>query len=663
MSKYIKLVLLVTGLTAFLYGCQPGKENKGIMTPTVTEEPGYTMNETILEESNYFETQNTIDKKLQEEAAKGYSFEEPMVIVNPYGNSPLTAVIIFRTSTEMGGTITVKGKSPEDNILGSFDASKDHIVPVYGLYAGSTTAVSLTLEDGSMVTVDIRTDKMGFSTEKFEVEMSDESAYDFTKLTFACDLNGNITALDSKGDLRWLYNKGGILGVKALSNGHLAIPSAYTLKPLYYKSGILEIDLLGKVYHEYAIPGGMHHDIFELSDGNLLVASDRPDFETVEDYIVEIDRQTGEIVWELDLTDLIDRKEGGSINRTDEDWFHNNGIWYDEKSDIILLSGRHVDAIVAVDKSDKSLKWILGDPDGWSQEYQKYFFAPLGEDFEWQYAQHQVTMLSNGDIMCFDNGAGRTKTNKEEQKVTGQNVYSRAVAYRINEEEMTIRQIWEYGKEQGAEFYSEWISGAISLENDPDNIWITFGANLYHPEEDSYDYGPSDMFAPEIRQATNIVQVKNHKPVYHLKMNFLTYRTIRLSPYQEVGSFDAALQGGYLGSLGVTDSADVTIDLTGAKQAQDITLTLDPVKLTFNASYSSESKDDLMDSYLVLQEEDGTVIAYPAEQSASEGKEDKKEIEVNVSGWISTKGLEEAVYNVYVILGGTLYNTGDRISL
>ena len=43
---------------------------------------------------------------------------------------------------------------------------------------------------------------------------------------------------------------------------------------------------------------GQHQRFVELPDGNLLVASDSPDLSTVEDYVVEIDRETG-AVWSL----------------------------------------------------------------------------------------------------------------------------------------------------------------------------------------------------------------------------------------------------------------------------------------------------------------------------------------------------------------------------
>ncbi len=62
------------------------------------------------------------------------------------------------------------------------------------------------------------------------------------------------------------------------------------------------------------IPGGQHHDFVELPDGNLLVASDSPDLSTVEDYVVEIDRETGAVVWELDMKDLISQEDGQSAS-------------------------------------------------------------------------------------------------------------------------------------------------------------------------------------------------------------------------------------------------------------------------------------------------------------------------------------------------------------
>ncbi len=671
MRKLYKGLLLLSLMTVILWGCGKNEGKKESPTPSPTpsqsedtqgndSEAVGLKNTTVLEVKNYFDDQAQIDQGLQAELEKGYSFDEPFVIVNPYGKSPLTAVAIFSTDTEQGGSIRVKGKSSEDDVVGEFAKATNHIVPIYGLYPGETTQVELTLENGDSTTVEVTTDVIDFKLNDKKVTMHDKKSYDYSDLTLVCNSGGGLYMVDSKGDIRWYMEDTGTLGVKVLENGHLIAPSPYTLRPFYYKSGLVEIDLLGKVYFEYAIPGGMHHDVFEMPDNKLLVVSDRTSFETVEDYLVEIDRATGEVVWELDMTELIDPKEGGSLNRTDEDWFHNNGVWYEEKTDTILLSARHVDAIVAVNKTDKTIKWILGDPEGWSEEYQKYFFTQVGDDFEWQYAQHQVSILSNGDILCFDNGAGRTKTTKPDKESVGDDVYSRAVAYRIDEEAMTIEQVWQYGKELGPKFYSEWISGAIELDNDPNNIWITAGANLYNPEEDSYDYGPFDSFLPGLIQSTNIAQVKNNKVIYELKLDHLTYRTLRLSPYKDLFGFDIAKSGKYLGNQGDQSTEDVEINLATAEEAQNVTVSLDPTKMTLSASYTIPTQEDLKDSYIVLAKEDGTYLTFATNQSTVEGEENVK---VTVDGWVSSAAVEGSAYDVYIVLGGNLYNTGYQLDL
>lgn len=670
MSKRLISLCLILLLCSSLVGCKSKKESENKPSPTQAvqeqtdsdknDKANEALNAITLEINNYFDAQKQIDDSLIAEAEKKHSFEDPLLVVNPYGNAPLTAVAIFSTDSKVGGKITVKGKDEEDNIEGTFEADTDHIIPVYGLYPAGTTEVVISLDDGRSKTVSITTDTIDMDTEGIKAQMSKPSDYDYSKLTFIMATNGYLYAVDSKGDVRWFMKKNGVMGVKVLTNGHLILPSSYTSSPLYYQSGIIEMDLLGKVYREYAIPGGMHHDIVEMPDGNYLVAANRPGMETVEDYVVELDRETGEIVWELDVTKLIDPKEGGSINRTDEDWLHNNGVWYDEKNDLVLLSNRHTDAIAAVNKKDKTLAWILGDPEGWSEEYKKYFFKPVGDNFEWQYAQHQVSILSNGDIMCFDNGAGRTKVTKPEKEVTGDDVYSRAVIYRIDTKNMTIKQIWQYGKEIGGEYYSEYISGAIELDSDPKNIWITFGANLYNPEKKDYDYGPADLFNSELIQSTKIIQVKNDKLVYKLTLPHHTYRTLREAPYKDISAYDVKAEGSYLGSMGASRTVNATVDLSNAELKQDIELTLDPIMLTFKASYKSKSADNPPDSYLVLKKADDSRLVYSFTPAVTT---DDGSNTATVSGWISTKGLEGQEFYIYLFMGDKAYFTGKKIKI
>ena len=566
-----------------------------------------TEQETQEQEETIQAQQKEIDDALQAELENGYSLEDALIVVNPYGTAPLSAVAVFTTEEACGGTVTVKGKSPENDVTGTFEEDTDHIVPIYGLYSGQATEVEITLDDGTTSTFSVETEAVNVDYGTIQAEMLDESAYDYSELTFVCSTMGSVYALDAAGDLRFFTDMGGTLGVHQLRNGHLCLPTAEVLHPTYYKTGLMEIDLTGKVYQVYTVPGGQHHDFVELPDGNLLVASDPEDFSTVEDCVVEIDRESGEVVWELDMKDLISQEDGQSASMDSDgseetDWFHNNGLWYDAEHDLVLLSARHKDAIIAVNKEDKSLAWILGDPTGWENTDASYFFTPEGEVFEWFYAQHNVTMLDNGDICLFDNGTAKVKRVDAQNRVSGDDIYSRAVIYHIDTENMTVSQVFEYGKERGADWYSDWISGVESLDGTKDHLWITAGSHLYSESEDRSDFYPKDMFAEGLTKTTHIDQVDNGELTFELTIsgdtyNALTYRSFRMPLYTQYKGADVY---GYYGQR-----VDASMDREDALLIQENDQAADAVETDIEKKQSLIESSYEIDRQLTAEQENG----------------------------------------------------------
>ena len=624
---------------------------------------------TALEVTDRFAQQTAVDEALLQEAQNGYSLEEALIVVNPYGTSPLSAVAVFSTEEACGGTVTVKGKSAENDVTGTFEAEKDHIVPIYGLYNNDTTEVVISLDDGTSAAFEVTTEDINVDYGTITAEMKSEASYDYTNLTFVCSTMGSLYAVDAAGDIRFYTNMGGVLGVHQLENGHILMPASYVLKPSYYKEGMIEIDLMGKIYGEYMIPGGQHHDFVEMPNGNFLVASDSPDLSTVEDYVVEIDRQTGNVVWELDMKDLMGTEEGQSASMDtdgseESDWFHNNGLAYDAGNDLLLLSARHKDAIVAVNMEDKSLAWILGDPTGWGEDYQSYFFNPEGEDFEWFYAQHNVSILDNGDIALFDNGTAKVKRVDADNRVSGDDVYSRAVVYHIDTENMTVSQVTEYGKERGADWYADWISGVVSLDGTQDHLWVTAGSHLHNDEENRSDYYPKDMFVPGLTKTTHIDQVDNGELSFELTIsgdtyNALTFRSFRMPLYTE-GKYDVAAVPEVYGSLGETSYEESDADVSSAEALPDgWNFVLDGSKIGLTGSYQTEAAaDDLTPGKLILVSGDSR-RAYNLTQSAAAGDNGTN---VTVKGWTSVDGLEGQDWDIYLEVDGTLYNSGYKYS-
>ena len=77
----------------------------------------------------------------------GGTLDNPVVIVNPYGLSPLSALIQFDTETAEPVTVIVKGKQPQTDLTWTYEPSTSHCLPIIGLYPEQKTTVQLIVDD------------------------------------------------------------------------------------------------------------------------------------------------------------------------------------------------------------------------------------------------------------------------------------------------------------------------------------------------------------------------------------------------------------------------------------------------------------------------------------------------------------------------------------
>lgn len=502
----------------------------------------YTTAESAMEE------QELIDAELLAEAELGYTFEEPFCVVNPYGSVPLSAVIIFDTAEETTVTLTVKGHDPADDVTAEFPAATRHILPVIGLYANEENTVVLTLPDGSTSTVSVQTESV--SDEALlegTVTVPAGEDYDYAELTFLSVGNTQcITAYDSKGDLRYYadFPAKRTTPVRQLANGHYLVASDNTAEETEANGGFMEVDLCGKIYNLYKLPGGFHHDVMVLPNGNYLAATSQDDISVLMDKVVEVDCETGAIVWELDLSDLMDSTDGSSTLYREKDWAHMNAVSYDEATNSVLLSCRAINAVVSVDKETKTINWILGDPEGWTNTDLSLFFTPAEEqeDFEWQYAQHNATFLDSTHVLLFDNGTARYKTTTPEDEQNTAS-YSRAVLYEIDPDTMTVTQVWSYGEDLGLSWYSSHFCG-VDYEADLDAYWICSGTTSYDTATDSYVAKAADAAdASTVETLAKVDLVQGDTLLYELVVQGAGYRVARLNPYAYAVMLDITTPG------------------------------------------------------------------------------------------------------------------------
>jgi arylsulfate sulfotransferase len=379
---------------------------------------------------------------------------------------------------------------------------------VHGLYAAGTNIIRLEFFDESGVSLGVQgyqlpTGLLNPALPLITIQEANRAAMaDGMTLVSYFGHDGNTFPqrpfiFDSYGKIRWYldYASHPVLnslfyddGITRLANGNFyfgAGGNAFGATPV---NKIFEVDLFGNVINSWDMPGyAFHHQVQEKPDGNFLVTVNKLGVSTIEDYIIEIDRENGDILNEWDLNQSLENSRDTWTTDT-MDWIHVNALYYDATDDTIVISGRTQGVVKLT--ADNKVVWILAPHKAWGlagdgEDLNEYLLQPLDAleqpitnlavlegdighpEFEWQWYQHAPSRLANGDVLLFDNGDNRNYG-------TGPS-YSRAVRYRIDEAAQTVQQIWEYGKSRGTETYSRIVSDVDYLQS-ADNVLFSPGA-------------------------------------------------------------------------------------------------------------------------------------------------------------------------------------------
>ena len=440
-------------------------------------------------------------------------------VLNPSGFAPLSAEVSISAPVTGRVKIRVVGQNgPESDLEKTFSSNAEsHTVPVHGLYADYSNQVELSWLSASgtvraTTRITIPTEPLNEDLPEITINTRDFSTMQegWTIVSSLAIFNPNVPYIfDPFGDIRWYldYNESTLLdnlyydvGIERLANGNFYFGDLAS-------SQIYEIDLFGRILNQWEMPGyGFHHHVQEKPDGNFLVTVNKYGSThlngsyTVEDHIIEIDRITGAIVMEWDLRELLDEYRIALIDMLDEqyiDWVHCNAVLYDPSDQTIIVSGRTQGVFKL--NYDHELVWILGPHDGWGQNrlgqnldnFLLEAVDPTGNpyspsvqqgvqntaDFEWNWYQHAPKLMPNGNLILFDNGQFR---NFDFSDFSG---YSRAVEYRIDAGNKQVEQVWTFGKEEGAQLFSEIISD-VDYDVATNNVIISAGFGVRNDQNE-----------------------------------------------------------------------------------------------------------------------------------------------------------------------------------
>ncbi|QMU09030.1 aryl-sulfate sulfotransferase [Levilactobacillus suantsaii] len=424
-------------------------------------------------------------------------------IVNPYKTSPLSGLILVKTAKATRVELTVHGNTKATTIHQRIKGYRtNHSVGVLGLYANRNNRVTLkfTTKSGQVTKHNYRlqTTKapkgIGKNTLKTSHPKKMALGKGNTKLTFAVSSQGYTYGMDARGKVRWYSNLPISHVFKQLANNHLLILTKISASDA--KSNALrETDFYGRVYRQYNMNGlfptkqnkhkladntVIHHDAIELPNHNFLLTVDDGSQDFVEDTMIEIDRQTGKIKKVIDLKRILPKSAYNNYNGTHRsdgktDWFHQNSMVYDKKTNELIVSGRNQDMIFAINYKTKKLKWILAAPEKLPKSYRKYLLTPKNKNFRYNGGQHAVMFLdpnkNQGNklkLQFYDNNVpvtrGKTKQSKQ---------WSAGEIVTINQLNRTVKKTWEFGQSLGKRNFTNIVGSSYAVGKG--NTLIGFG--------------------------------------------------------------------------------------------------------------------------------------------------------------------------------------------
>ncbi|MGB7528297.1 aryl-sulfate sulfotransferase [Sphingobacterium cellulitidis] len=333
---------------------------------------------------------------------------------------------------------------------------------------------------------------------------------------------GNISIVDGNGTVRWYWQdeklgvrlasltpRGTILALLAPANKDefkkepekkegKSLPKNYYLRSgrLGFMGGtqLVEISQTGKVLWRSNLADKgiiMHHDV-QMNDLNEIYAivrdykiDDRPNLtkDTLwGDAIVRID-SLGNIKNKWTPWKDWDLTKDHRLDSFKHDRFHFNTISFDQEGNYITSSPIE-NQVWKIDPKSGKIIWKLGKNGDFKMDAKDYF-----------YFQHMPYITKEGDLLLFDNGDYAPQDTAKLQK------RSRAIAFKLNEKEMTAKQ--SYQAPLPIKQYTARMGSAFLLSN-------------------------GNLLQTSSKTGSAIITDKSGKVLWELNSHFIPYRAVQV---------------------------------------------------------------------------------------------------------------------------------------
>lgn len=449
--------------------------------------------EKIKKTYNAEEQQKIADELEKKKESQEYTLSNMLIEYNPFGTNTQSLYVYFETDSavKVSYTIHVKEDDIADfsrNVYQDEEYQKEHEFQVIGLIPDTENTITfyITNEDGSTDTKEI-VYEMGSLYGEEAVQLDTDVKQSADKLEDGLYV---VLGNDSPSmDFMYYYDNNGVLRGEVPLLGYRSHRLIFDENSMYYsisEKKMAQVNRLGQVTKVYDLGNyKLHHDYVFDENGNMLILATDTTQYSVEDIVLKLDVNSGEVTEVLDLGDLFGEYKKTCVkNSSDElDWMHINTIQYIGNGSV-LLSSRETSTIIKVDNiyDGPVVSYMIGEKDFWKDTSYVSLLLNKKGDFTIQGGQHTITYetdesLSDGQyyLYMFDNNIGISETRpdydwssiglKVSSAVDGKN--SKYYKYLVDENEGTFELVDSFKVP-----YSGYVSSA---QETGDNVLVDSG--------------------------------------------------------------------------------------------------------------------------------------------------------------------------------------------
>ena len=347
-----------------------------------------------------------------------YTLEAPLAILNPFGTGSNGLYLYFGTDNPTQVTYTVQAEGYPDYVATANNAGEDGYSRVQEFLL-----IGLVPGEENTVTLQVVNRQGRERTATFTIAMPEPvSGYDVTLETVDGDSSQALSdglyyamGLGGQYGYTFFFDNDGVMRYEMVLEGYHSDRFLWdedgSLITCVGSNKVARLNRFGQVTQVFDLGQyELHHDINWGPEGTILSLATDTQGETVEDQVLQIDLESGQVTHVMDFTQVFQSYVDitrpvqatdpfGLWSEGEWDWLHLNSIQYDERDNSIIVSSRETSTIIKCALGEEpSIVWMAGNPDFWEDtEFSTYSLEAEG-DFPYQYGQHDVELMTTAEV-------------------------------------------------------------------------------------------------------------------------------------------------------------------------------------------------------------------------------------------------------------------------